>query len=157
MCQSCWRRGKDWGNPLSAPSMCICWWSGGEKCSNLLKRQYTTLVRRLINLNENLFVICDKYYLSSKVVYNSPNIFLIPRFVRNGPKISSNSRCWTLEAEGRPTFLELTDEFGRMSRDPGRFLVVPGDKLMRLPSYSPEDESELIQSLSSALCEFLFF
>jgi hypothetical protein len=25
-----------------------------------------------------------------------------------------------------------------MARDPGRYLVIPGDKLMRLPSYSPQ-------------------
>jgi hypothetical protein len=25
-----------------------------------------------------------------------------------------------------------------MSRDPGRFLVIPGDKLMRLPSYTTQ-------------------
>lgn len=35
-----------------------------------------------------------------------------------------------------------------MCRDPGRYLVIPGDKLMRLPSYTPQDEKELIQTLS---------
>lgn len=60
-------------------------------------------------------------------------------------------RCWTLEAEGRPTFKELTEEFAKMARDPGRFLVIQGDKLMRLPSYTPQDERELIRSLSSAI------
>lgn len=60
-------------------------------------------------------------------------------------------RCWTLEAEGRPTFKELTSEFAKMARDPGRFLVINGDKLMRLPSYTPQDERELIRSLSHAI------
>jgi epidermal growth factor receptor len=47
-------------------------------------------------------------------------------------------KCWILDAESRPSFKELADEFAKMARDPGRYLVIPGDKLMRLPSYSPE-------------------
>ena len=47
-------------------------------------------------------------------------------------------RCWMLDAESRPSFRELTEEFAKMARDPGRFLVIPGDKLMRLPSYTPQ-------------------
>ena len=60
-------------------------------------------------------------------------------------------RCWIIEAEYRPSFRELADEFAKMARDPGRFLVIPGDRLMRLPSYTPQDERELIHSLSSAI------
>ena len=60
-------------------------------------------------------------------------------------------RCWTLEADGRPQFKELVEEFAVMARDPGRFLVIPGDKLMRLPSYTPQDEKELIRSLSNCI------
>ena len=60
-------------------------------------------------------------------------------------------RCWVIEAEKRPSFRELSDEFAKMARDPGRFLVIEGDKLMRLPSYTPQDERELIHSLSSAI------
>ena len=47
-------------------------------------------------------------------------------------------KCWMLDAESRPSFKELADEFVKMARDPGRYLVIPGDKLMRLPSYSPQ-------------------
>jgi L1 cell adhesion molecule len=47
-------------------------------------------------------------------------------------------KCWMLDAESRPSFKELADEFAKMARDPGRYLVIPGDKLMRLPSYSPQ-------------------
>lgn len=57
-------------------------------------------------------------------------------------------KCWMLHAESRPTFQELADEFAKMARDPGRYLVVPGDKLMRLPSYTAQDEKELIKNLS---------
>lgn len=31
---------------------------------------------------------------------------------------------WMLDAGSRPTFKELAEEFARMSRDPGRYLVV---------------------------------
>lgn len=53
-----------------------------------------------------------------------------------------------LDAESRPPFKELAEEFSKMARDPGRYLVIPGDKLMRLPSYTPQDEKELIRTLS---------
>merc|ERR1719322_2083154 len=56
-----------------------------------------------------------------------------------------------LDAESRPGFKELSEEFAKMSRDPGRYLVIPGDKLMRLPSYTTQDEKELIRNLSSAI------
>ena len=35
-----------------------------------------------------------------------------------------------------------------MARDPGRYLCIPGDKLMRLPSYTTQDEKELIRNLA---------
>ncbi|XP_076374174.1 epidermal growth factor receptor-like isoform X2 [Tachypleus tridentatus] len=57
-------------------------------------------------------------------------------------------KCWILDAESRPSFKELTDEFSKMARDPGRYLVVPGDKLMRLPAYTRQDEKDLIHTLS---------
>lgn len=50
---------------------------------------------------------------------------------------------WMLNAESRPSFRELADEFAKMARDPGRYLVIRGDKLMRLPSYTKQDEKEL--------------
>ncbi|XP_055943820.1 epidermal growth factor receptor-like [Argiope bruennichi] len=56
-------------------------------------------------------------------------------------------KCWMLDAESRPTFKELADQFSKMARDPGRFLVVKGDKLLQLPSYSAHDIRELIKSI----------
>lgn len=53
-------------------------------------------------------------------------------------------KCWMLDAESRPTFKELADEFAKMARDPGRYLVIPGDRFMRLPSYSSQEEKEMI-------------
>ena len=34
-----------------------------------------------------------------------------------------------LDAESRPSFKELGDEFAKMSRDPGRYLVIPVSKV----------------------------
>ena len=31
---------------------------------------------------------------------------------------------WMLDADSRPSFRELEDEFAKMSRDPGRYLVI---------------------------------
>ena len=47
-------------------------------------------------------------------------------------------KCWMLDAESRPSFKELADEFAKMARDPGRYLVIQGDRFMRLPSYSSQ-------------------
>lgn len=44
-------------------------------------------------------------------------------------------KCWLLDAENRPSFQELAADFAKMSRDPGRYLVIPGDQFMRLRNY----------------------
>ena len=31
---------------------------------------------------------------------------------------------WMLDAESRPNFRELAEEFAKMARDPGRYLVI---------------------------------
>ncbi|XP_048773673.2 epidermal growth factor receptor-like isoform X3 [Ostrea edulis] len=59
-------------------------------------------------------------------------------------------KCWMLDADSRPSFFELTEEFAKMARDPGRYLVISGDKLMRLPSHS-YDKNDLARSLSVAV------
>lgn len=43
-------------------------------------------------------------------------------------------KCWMLEADSRPTFSELVDEFAKMARDPARFLVVHNDASLHLAS-----------------------
>ncbi|RLU25658.1 hypothetical protein DMN91_001815 [Ooceraea biroi] len=60
-------------------------------------------------------------------------------------------KCWMLDAESRPSFKELAEEFAKMSRDPGRYLAIKGDKYMRLPSYTLQDEREMIRNLASAM------
>ncbi|BFZ21756.1 hypothetical protein BsWGS_24794 [Bradybaena similaris] len=56
-------------------------------------------------------------------------------------------KCWMLDADSRPSFKELQEEFAKMSRDPGRYLVIEGDALMRLPSVS-YDKNELVHGIS---------
>ncbi|ESO01560.1 hypothetical protein HELRODRAFT_81484, partial [Helobdella robusta] len=34
-------------------------------------------------------------------------------------------KCWILDAQSRPSFKELAEEFSKMARDPARFLVIP--------------------------------
>lgn len=43
-------------------------------------------------------------------------------------------KCWMLDVDGRPSFRELAEEFSKMARDPGRYLSIPGDRFLRLPS-----------------------
>lgn len=65
-------------------------------------------------------------------------------------------KCWMLDADSRPGFKELAEEFAKMSRDPGRFLVIPGDKLMRLPSYTTQVTNlDLVNSLFTGSNFFL--
>ena len=43
-------------------------------------------------------------------------------------------KCWMIDPDSRPSFADLTEIFSKMARDPGRYLVIPGDKHLRLPS-----------------------
>ncbi|XP_061163896.1 epidermal growth factor receptor-like isoform X2 [Saccostrea echinata] len=45
-------------------------------------------------------------------------------------------KCWMLDADSRPSFFELTEEFAKMARDPGRYLVISGDVLKKIPEDS---------------------
>ncbi|XP_056593752.1 epidermal growth factor receptor-like [Triplophysa dalaica] len=46
-------------------------------------------------------------------------------------------KCWMIDAESRPHFLELVTEFSRMARDPTRYLVIQGDE--NIYQHSPTD------------------
>lgn len=59
-------------------------------------------------------------------------------------------KCWMLDAKSRPSFRELADAFEKMARDPGRYLVIEGDALMRLPSQTV-DPQDLLRSISVAV------
>ncbi|KAL5288844.1 ERBB2.2 family protein [Megaselia abdita] len=56
--------------------------------------------------------------------------------------------CWHVEADMRPTFNELVLVFSEFARDPGRFLPIPHDEYTRLPSYTTQDEKELIRKIA---------
>ena len=56
-----------------------------------------------------------------------------------------------LDAQSRPSFKELASEFSKMARDPGRYLVIRGDKLMRLPSHSQHDKKDMFGNMSVAV------
>ncbi|KAK6626910.1 hypothetical protein RUM44_009387 [Polyplax serrata] len=63
-------------------------------------------------------------------------------------------KCWMLDADTRPSFKELADDFAKMARDPGRYLVIQGDKFLRLPTYtsqlcSQQQEKDLMHTLST--------
>ncbi|CAH0547387.1 unnamed protein product [Brassicogethes aeneus] len=60
-------------------------------------------------------------------------------------------KCWMLDAESRPCFKELEDDFSKMSRDPGRYLAIPGDKLMRLQHFTVPNDREVMRNLASNL------
>uniref|UniRef100_A0A8D9BMT9 Receptor protein-tyrosine kinase n=1 Tax=Cacopsylla melanoneura TaxID=428564 RepID=A0A8D9BMT9_9HEMI len=57
-------------------------------------------------------------------------------------------QCWMPRPEARPCFKELAEEFAKMARDPGRYLAIPGDRFMRLPPFTTQDEKEFIRTLA---------
>ncbi|KAI5701408.1 hypothetical protein M8J75_009143 [Diaphorina citri] len=57
-------------------------------------------------------------------------------------------QCWMPKPEARPCFKELAEEFAKMARDPGRYLAIPGDRFMRLPPFTTQDEKEFIRTLA---------
>lgn len=59
---------------------------------------------------------------------------------------------WMLDAESRPSFHELAEEFAKMARDPGRYLVIQVRdviyKLLTVPYgslYPPTDSSLILR------------
>jgi epidermal growth factor receptor len=73
----------------------------------------------------------------------------VPELLNKGERLEQPPYCtlelymiiiktWMVDPDARPSFKELVEEFSKMSRDPGRYLVIPGDTLMRLPSYTTQ-------------------
>ncbi|XP_057671890.1 epidermal growth factor receptor isoform X1 [Diorhabda carinulata] len=61
-------------------------------------------------------------------------------------------KCWMLDAESRPCFKELEEDFSKMAQDPGRYLAIPGDKFMRLTNFpNPQNDREIVRSLASVM------
>lgn len=58
--------------------------------------------------------------------------------------------CWAIDADSRPSFKNLVETFQGYAQDPGRYLHINGDRDMRLPSYTSQDEKEMIMNLGMA-------
>ncbi|XP_031623661.1 epidermal growth factor receptor [Contarinia nasturtii] len=56
--------------------------------------------------------------------------------------------CWQIDADSRPTFKILVDEFEKFKSDPGRYLHIPGDSYYRSPQYTGHDDKDLIRTLA---------
>lgn len=57
--------------------------------------------------------------------------------------------CWNIDADSRPTFKELVSIFQNYASDPGRYLVIEGDKYFRSPQFQSHDEKfDLIRALA---------
>ncbi|XP_021342563.1 epidermal growth factor receptor-like isoform X1 [Mizuhopecten yessoensis] len=54
-------------------------------------------------------------------------------------------KCWMLDADSRPSFIELAEEFAKMARDPGRYLVIVGDVLKKIPEETPSPVTDLAE------------
>ncbi|XP_077974626.1 receptor tyrosine-protein kinase erbB-4-like isoform X2 [Styela clava] len=54
-------------------------------------------------------------------------------------------KCWTVDPDSRPTFRELVEDFGKMARDPSRYLVIANDG--SLPALPSPTTSEFFRSL----------
>lgn len=65
-------------------------------------------------------------------------------------------KCWMLDAESRPGFKELADDFSKMARDPGRYLAIPGDKFMRLQNFTTQVSCTIPIVLSKRVLITLF-
>lgn len=62
-----------------------------------------------------------------------------------------------IDAESRPSFADLSDEFAKMSRDPERYLVIEGDDMMRLPSSCVDIRDMVSSPLFVQMCVFEAF
>lgn len=60
-------------------------------------------------------------------------------------------KCWMLDAENRPSFKELEDDFSKMANDPGRYLAIPGDRFMRLQNFAVKNDQDMVRNLASTL------
>jgi len=60
-------------------------------------------------------------------------------------------KCWLVNADARPNFVNLANEFENMLQDPGHYLVIPNDNLMHLPNCGHHDHQVLINGLGRNL------
>ncbi|EFA01355.2 epidermal growth factor receptor isoform X1 [Tribolium castaneum] len=59
-------------------------------------------------------------------------------------------KCWILDAESRPSFKELAEDFTKMARDPCRYLAITADRFARNRN-NAQDDRKLVHTLASTL------
>ncbi|XP_044271495.1 epidermal growth factor receptor isoform X2 [Tribolium madens] len=59
-------------------------------------------------------------------------------------------KCWILDAESRPSFKELAEDFGKMARDPCRYLAISADRF-RNRNNNAQDDRDLVRNLATTL------
>ena len=82
--------------------------------------------------------------LSGTCLYAAHSCILVPNMLLT--YMIHISTGWLLDEESRPSFKQLSEELGRMTKDPQRYLVIQNDTdgLSSLPSPTP---SEFYKSL----------
>ncbi|XP_065160350.1 epidermal growth factor receptor isoform X2 [Atheta coriaria] len=60
-------------------------------------------------------------------------------------------KCWMLDAESRPCFRELEDDFSRMARDPPRYLAIDGDVYLGRGHVAHQDQPDSISKTLSSI------
>ena len=107
----------------------------------------------VISLNISLQFAIPNFFFFNLLGVNARDV---PDLLEKGERLPQPSictidlfyvllKCWQSIPDNRPTFKLLVENFALFARDPGRYLVIPGDKLMRLPSYTTHDEKELLK------------
>ncbi|KAF6039827.1 Egfr [Bugula neritina] len=93
--------------------------------------------------------------------YENNRAIEVPELLEKGERLPQPSictidvymimiKCWVIDADSRPSFSELADEFTKMSRDPSRYLIIEGDAEMG-PPLSSVDTRELMTCQYSEL------
>jgi L1 cell adhesion molecule len=98
--------------------------------------------------------------------YDNIHAYDIPEFLEKGQRLSQPSictidvymimiKCWMVDASNRPSFNYLAEEFAKMARDPGRYLMIQGDELLKLPEDQQYDAQELLAHETSDSAEIV--
>ena len=106
---------------LQVLSKSTVWPTSFSKPYSLIYKFYWTLLSDLqVSLNPNLWStsFIEPYSLIYKFYW--PLLSDLHTFTQ----LTVLPTGWMLDAESRPSFKELAEEFAKMARDPGRYLVV---------------------------------
>lgn len=94
---------------------------GQKPYENIRARDVPDLLEKGERLPQPHMCTIDVYMIMIKCMSHSVTHFhYLSLFVKGKFAISG----WMLDAESRPSFRELSLEFAKMARDPGRYLVI---------------------------------